>query len=408
MNPIQLISRRYLFSGKDISLISVLTFVSITGVTIGTALLIVVLSVFNGFYDVIRDILLAQDPDIRIEHAVEQTFRPDTYMVQQVRDMEDVIALTPFLSGKSMLAFSDERNEVVSVRGIDTDSFLRINDMETRVRTGRFDFSIQNGQPGVVLSDRIRARHRIDLNDEVALLSASGMKRALTQFAAPRINRFDVRGSYSMHQIIDEDQVYVELAAAQRLFNARNRISGFDLKLTDPDRAEDAKRKLETLMGADYRVSSWYDLQKPLYDVMYLEKWGAYFILMIIVLVAALNIVGSLTMIVIQKQRDIGILISMGMSKADIKRIFRSQGLYIGLIGCGLGGTLGLGLTWLQHEFGLLRLSSAFIIDAYPVSVNLPDIAIILSASLLLCLAASWYPSVRASRVQPADALRYK
>lgn len=408
MNPIQFISKRYLFSGKDISLISVLTYLSITGVTIGTALLIVVLSVFNGFYDVIQGILLAHDPDIRIEHATDRTFLMDEELENKIRQVSGVVDLTPFLAGKSMLAFRDDRNEVVSVRGIEANSFLRINDLEDHIRIGRFDFTVQNERPGLVLSDRIKNRHRMEVDDEIALLSATGMRRALTQFSAPRINRFSVRGSYSMQQIADDEQVYIDLVAAQRLFNARNRISGFDLRLTDTDAAESIKLNLEREIGPDYRISTWYDLQKPLYDVMYLEKWGAYFILMIIVLVAVLNIVGSLTMIVIQKQRDIGILISMGMSKSDIKKIFRSQGLYIGLIGCGFGGAIGLLFTWLQYEYGLLKLSAAFIIDAYPVSVNLFDIGIVLFGSMFLCLAASWYPSFRASKIVPADAIRYE
>lgn len=408
MNPAQFISRRYLFSGKRTSLVSLLTFVSITGVTIGTALLIIVLSVFNGFYDVIRGILLAQDPDLRVEHVEERTFLHSEEIESVIRDTDEVVALSPFLTGKSMLAFHGDRNEVVTVRGIETDSYARINDLEALIGAGRFDLSVEEGRPGIILSEQTRSRYRMEPGDELALLSASGMRRSLTQFSGPRINRFDLRGVYSLQQIMDSDQVYIELGAAQRLFNARNKISGYEIRLIDTDRAELVKEELQGRLGEEYRVSSWYDLQKPLYDVMYLEKWGSYVILMIIVLVAVLNIVGSLTMIVIQKQRDIGVLISMGLTRGDIKRIFRTQGLYIGLIGCGLGGGLGLGLTWLQHQYGLLRLSSAFIIDAYPVAVNISDIAIILIGSMLLCIAASWYPSLRAARVQPADAVRYE
>lgn len=408
MQPTTFISRRYLFSGKRISLLSVLTFVSITGVTIGTALLIIVLSVFNGFYDVIHGILMAQDPDIRIEHVSDRTFDLDDTLADQILHHEHVVAITPFLTGKSMLAFREDRNEVVSVRGIDPTSFLKINELDAHVREGRFDFNVRSGKAGAVLSESVKNRHRLSIDDEIALLSASGMRRALTQFAAPRISLFDVRGSFSLQQVTPGDDVYIELAAAQRLFNARNQISGFDLKLTHSDRAESVKRALTEQLGNDYRVSTWYDLQRPLYDVMYLEKWGSYFILMIIVLVAVLNIVGSLTMLVIQKQRDIGILITMGMKRSDIRSIFRKQGFYIGLIGCGLGGGLGLLLVWLQDQFGLLGLSSAFILDAYPVAVVPLDIFLVLAGSMFLCLAASWYPSLRASSIEPADAVRYE
>jgi lipoprotein-releasing system permease protein len=141
---------------------------------------------------------------------------------------------------------------------------------------------------------------------------------------------------------------------------------------------------------------------------MYLEKWGSYFVLMIIVLVAVLNIVGSLTMIVIQKNRDIGVLLTMGHTPAQIKRIFITQGLYIGLIGCVLGGSLGLLLSWLQQQYGLIKLSSAFLINAYPVSIHALDVGIVLLGSLILCLLASWYPARRAAQVEPADAVRYE
>ena len=244
--------------------------------------------------------------------------------------------------------------------------------------------------------------------DEIALLSASGMKRALTQITVPRTYQFDVRGSYFIQQITDGPKVFVDIEAARRLFGTRKGVSGIDLKLTDPEQADVVKERLQSLLGDNYTVSTWYDLQKPLYDVMYLEKWGAYIILMIIVVVAVLNIVGSLTMIVIQKRRDIGILISMGYSKKAIKEIFRKQGLFIGIIGSAIGGALGLLLTWLQHTFGLVKLSSAFIIDAYPADLRLLDVVIILGGSLLLCVAASWLPAQRASEIQPAEAVRYE
>ncbi|MEX2463240.1 MAG: FtsX-like permease family protein, partial [Balneolaceae bacterium] len=117
-------------------------------------------------------------------------------------------------------------------------------------------------------------------------------------------------------------------------------------------------------------------------------------------------IIGSLTMIVIQKKRDIGVLISMGMTPKKIKKIFRSQGVQIGIIGCGLGGLIGIGLSLAQREYGLVKLSSSFIIDAYPVAIQFSDIGIILTGTMLLCLLASWYPSVRAATIQPADAVR--
>jgi len=405
MNVTQFISKRYLFSRKHISLISILTSISVIGITIGTALLIIILSVFNGFYDVIRSYLLTFDPDIRIEAAVEQGILFDPAITDQIAAHPDVVTVVPYVEGKAMLVFESGNNEVINVRGIDSanDPFIA----NLREQTGEeVNLAIEDGKLGSVISETLINRYRLSPGDEFTMLSPSGMRRSLTQFSAPRASRFTVRSSYNMHQIVDTDIVYVDIAAAQRLFNMPNTVTGFDVQLTDTDIADEVKQDLISTLGDDYKLSTWYDLQKPLYDVMYLEKWGSYFILMIIVLVAALNIVGSLTMIVLQKKQDIGVLMSMGMSRKKIKKIFRNQGLYIGLIGSGIGGIVGLGITLAQKEFSLVKLSSSFIIDAYPVAIQVSDIVLVLLGTMTLCLIASWYPAVRASNVQPADAVR--
>ncbi len=406
MNIIQFISRRYLFSKKHISLISILTGISIGGITIGTALLIVILSVFNGFFDVIRGYLLTFDPDIRIERTEQSTMLYNTELLDEIRNHSEVVNVSPYVEGKVMLAFQNGRNEVINIRGIDVESDPTFRELENSRRDTEFDLSVQDGRPGTIISEMLVNRYRLEPGDEIAMLSPSGMRRALTQFSAPRVSRFQVRGSYDMHQIVEGETAYIGMPAAQRLFNMRNEITGIDIQLTDTDRAETVKNELQQMLGEEYLIETWYDLQKPLYDVMYLEKWGSYFILMIIVLVAVLNIVGSLTMIVIQKKRDIGVLISMGMTPKKIRKIFRSQGLQIGLIGSVIGGFIGIALSLAQKEFGLVKLSSSFIIDAYPVMIQISDIYIVLIGTMLLCLLASWYPAARASAVQPADAVR--
>lgn len=408
MKPIPFIARRYLFSGQRITLLSVLTWLSIAGVTVGTALLIAILSVFNGFYDVIHGMLQAQDPDIRIEHVSEQVFHGSSELVDPLRDLEGVESVTPYLSGKSMLTRGEGESEVVAVRGVDQETFLKVNPVDSNLVSGSIDLEVRDGRPGILVSQTLQRRYRLREGDELVLLSASGMRRALTQFSAPRTARFQVRGVYSVQEITPGDQLLMDLEAAQRLFGQRDRINGLDLALSRPDEAEQVRNRILETLGPEWSVQTWYDLQRPLYDVMELEKWGSYFILMIIVLVAVLNIVGSLTMLVLQKRRDIGILRTMGMTSVQIGRIFRMQGLLIGLIGSILGGGLGLLLVTLQDQFGLIRLSSSFILDAYPVALHGSDIAIVLGGSLFLCLAASWYPSHRAAAIDPAEAVRYE
>lgn len=402
------IARRYLFSRKHISLISTLTFISITGITIGTALLIVVLSVFNGFFDVIKNFLLSYDPDVRIEASGTATFAQNEKMMNKIRSIPEVQIISPYVEGKALLAMDDAQNEVVDVKGVERDVFFQLVDIENSVTTGVFDVTVRDRTPGIIVHEELKNRLRINIGDDLALLSAAGMKNALTQITVPQTYRFDLRGAYYLQQIAGGPKVFVDIEAAKRLFKVRNEITGLDLKLTDNEMAEEVKSELTRALGPEFKISTWYDLQKPLYDVMYLEKWGSFVVLILIVIVAVLNIIGSLTMIVIQKQRDIGILMSMGYSKSGIKSIFRKQGLYIGLIGCGIGGSLGLLISWLQMKFGLVKLSSAFIIDAYPVQINPLDVVLILVVSLMLSILASWYPAHRASQIQPADAVRYE
>ncbi len=406
------IARRYLFSRQHVSLVSTLTLISVGGITIGTALLIIVLSVFNGFYDLVKGLLLTNDPDIRIESATAPAFAYTDSLRSELAHQPDVVSMSPYVQGKCLIvgSNSNSQEQVVTVKGIHPDLFFPIRNHPGSVTSGVFNLNVQNNTPGLLIPQRLFGQLSLTLNDNVALMSSAGMEKALTQFSGPQGYHFQVRGVYSLNEIVNEPQVYIDLHAAQRLFRYKNKISGIDIELKNHDQAAAFKQSLQQKLGSNYQIQTWYDLQKPLYDVMNLEKWAGYGILMIIVLVAVLNIVGSLTMLVIQKRRDIGVLISMGYTRRIIKRIFVRQAFYIGVMGCGLGGALGLLLCWLQKNFGLVKLagSGSFIIQYYPVAVQWTDIAMVLGGSLILCMLASWYPALRASWVEPAEAVRYE
>lgn len=409
MDPINLIASRYLVARKNISLVSTLTIISVSGITIGTALLIVILSVFNGFFDVVKGLLLTYDPDIRIESTTERIFPRDADFEILLTDIPEIAAVAPFISGKALLAHRGNEEKVVEVRGIDSGSFFEVVAMDEMLSDEAKNLGVQNRLPGILLGDQLRSQLGISIDERLTLLSAIGIQRSLTQFAAPRHYTFEVRGSFFLQQVYEGSIVFVDLEAAQRMFGFRNGLSGYDIKITDHNDAEKLKQVIQTKIGPDYTVKTWYDLQKPLYDIMNIEKWSAYFILMLIVMVAVLNIVGSLTMIVIQKSRDIGILMSFGFTRNDIRRIFLRQGLLIGLTGTFLGGGIGLVISYLQKTYGLVKLAGAesFIISAYPISINPVDVGLILFGSLFLCLIASWYPAKRASSLQPTEVLRY-
>lgn len=402
------IARRYLFSRKHISLISTLTLISIGGVTIGTALLIVVLSVFNGFFEVIKGLLLSLDPDVRIEAAEGKKFIWTDSLRNQLESHPDIRTISPYVSGKCLVAHQGNQNKVVIVKGIKKEQFFQFHTIRNNITSGEFNLDIKNGRPGMLMGEQLMRQLNLEVGSPIVLLSASGMQKALTQFTGPRSYRFEIRGRYLLRKVFEGSMVFIDLDAAQRLFDYRNQLTGIDIKLHDHEKSADVKRELKSMLPGTFEVKSWYDLQKPLYDVMYLEKWGAFIILMLIVLVAVLNIIGSLTMIVIQKNRDIGILRTMGVTSGRIKSIFIRQGWYIGLIGGVFGGGIGLLLSWLQKEYELIKLSESFIINAYPVQIQWLDVSLVLGGALLLCLVASWYPAWRASQVDPADAIRYE
>lgn len=409
MNPIRLIASRYLTSRRGVTLVSTLTMISISGITIGTALLIIVLSVFNGFFDVVQDLLLRYDPDIRIESATERVFDRDVNVENLLLEIPEITAIAPFIEGKSLLAHRGSEEKVVVVRGIETESFFNVVDLDDELSPEERDLSVRRRMPGILIGEQLTSQLSIAVEDRVSLLSAEGIQRAVTSFSPPRFYTFDVRGSFYLQQVYEGSNVFIELEAAQRMFNRRNGLSGYDLKLTSHELADQVKPRIQARIGDDYVVRTWYDLQKPLYDVMNIEKWSAYFILMIIVFVAVLNIVGSLTMIVIQKSRDIGILMSFGYTSSQIKGIFLRQGLIIGIIGCGIGGSLGLLMSWIQLQYEVVKLAGAesFIISAYPVAISPLDVFMVLAGSLLLSIIAAWYPAKRAAAIDPSEAIRY-
>ncbi len=409
------IARRYLASRREVSLISIITGISMTGVTLGVAALIVVLSVMNGFYDVVRDLLVSLDPHVRIVNAQEQGVAEADSLLRVARETRHVTAAAPYVEGKALLLSpgGNGANRVVRVRGVDA---LMMETAAPTMAMGTFDLSTgEAGTPGIVLNRTLGQRlgtipgRGTQSASAIGLLSAPAIERTLTNvFASPPIRQFDVRGLFQVQGTSEEKRVFVSLPEAQRLFRTQGRVTGIDLRLDNLERARAVKAVLQRKLDTDrYTIQTWYDLQKSLYDVMRLEKWGASAILGLIVIVAAFNIVGSLTMVVIEKRTDIGALQAMGVSQTDVHRIFLFEGGLIGAVGTGLGLVLGLGLAFLQKYYEVVPMAQAksFLIDAYPVAVQPLDVALIAIAAFGLCVLASLYPAARAAAIEPARAV---
>jgi lipoprotein-releasing system permease protein len=416
-----LLARRYLVGRRRVTLISFISAVSVAGVAIGVAALIVVLSVMNGFYVVVRDLLVAYDPHVRIEAADARGLANADSLAAVARTVEGVATAAPYIEGQALLTSPDSPglNLVVTVRGVDP---LATGGLEQAVTEGSFDLTAGPAGTGLVMGAMPAARAALTPGavdavpdaSRVTLLSAPALEVALAQYplGLPATQVFALRGVYALDPAYDEDHVFVALAEAQRLFRMAGRASGVDLRLADLEDAGGVREELEARLapsgGDRYRIRTWYDLQAALYGVMRLEKWAASAILAMIVVVAAFNIVGALTMIVIEKQRDLAVLQAMGSARTDVRRIFVLEGLLVGAVGAGLGLVLGLGLAIAQARYGFVKLAGAdaFVIDAYPVAIRLLDVIGVTLLAVGLCVAAALYPATRAAAAQPADALR--
>jgi len=411
------IAARYLTGKRSFSLIRKITGISVVGVAVGVGALIIVLSVMNGFFTFVRDMLVSFDPHVRIVSAEGRDLAGADSLVRIVSGVPGVVSAAAFVEGKALLLHegSSEFNKVVSVRGVDAASTPDLVDAVAKTGFGRFALARENGRPGVVIGRRLGERLVLtpaggsSPASRVSLLSSTGIERMITRpIGASPAATFEVRGLYEMRTASDESYVFVDLPEAQRLFRTGGRVTGIDVRIDDVEKASHVRDAIvRALDGGRYEVLTWYDLKRSLYSVMQLEKWGAMAILLLIVIVAAFNIVGSLTMIVIEKQRDVGVLRAMGVPQRAIRQIFLAEGLFIGLVGSGLGLVAGLAASIAQRDLKLVPLAGAdsFLIDAWPVDIQAGDVMLVFLVAVVLCIAAAIYPAWRAAAIEPARAV---
>jgi len=402
------IAVRYLISKRQVGLVTVISIISVVGVMIGVAALIVVLSVFNGFGGLVTSILVNFDPHLRIE-SPKQTdlgaYQPiATYADQQ----GEVAGLAPFAMGKAVVV-SHNLNRVVNIKGIDASRIASVSGLKEKIALGRLDLGGRRGD-GIVLGLTLADRLGAVVGDTLAVVSLAGSEMSLLQLGQPLIRRFHVVGIYeSDNKEYDSYYAFVGLEAAQALFSMGKNISGVELRLKSLDESDHFKELLMRKFGERYRVLTWYDLHRDLYSVMKIERWMAYIILCLIIGVASFNLLGSLTMSVIEKTRDIGILKSMGATSKSIVRIFMFEGIFIGVVGSFLGLGLGLLLVYLQARFHLFPLDpTVYIIPAIPVEVHPTDVLVVIATAIGLCSLAALYPAKRAASLIPVEAIRWE
>jgi len=400
------IAKRYLLAKKEAGFITVISMISILGVTIGVAALIVVLSVFNGFNGLVTNILVGFDPHVRIQVPRAMDSAGVESINDFVRSHSDVAAYSSFVSGKGML-ISRSTAKVILIRGLETEALSTVSGVAQSIIIGDANFTM--GIPEIVVGYSLADKLGIGLDDTLYVVTSAGVQDVLTGFAVPQLFALRVIGIYeAKNKDYDGLYAFTSLNTAQQLFSTSS-FYGYDLRLRSIDDSEDFVTELNSRFGDRITAQTWFDLHKDLYSVMQVERWSAFIILTLIISVASFNLLGSLTMTVIEKTRDIGILKAMGATQNDILTIFRLEGLIVGVVGSMLGLGLGSLICWMQIEFQLFALdSTVYIIPAIPIEMRAMDLILVPLSALLLCSMAAYYPAKRAALLQPSDAVRWE
>jgi lipoprotein-releasing system permease protein len=403
------IAGRYLISKGKVRFINVIGMISIIGITVGVAALLIALSVFNGFNGVVTSVLVGFDPHLRIEKRGSFNAAEISSIEKILRNNSEVTAFSPFVSGKAMLV-AKSFNRVVFVRGVDEELIGDVSGLKDKLVLGGLSLGDSAGIGGIVIGLNLADRLGSVVGDEIAIISPYGLQSALSGVLAPQAVKYRITGIYeSNNKDYDANYAYVAISSAQKLFNSGERYNGIEMRVKDFTQSEKVKGEVLPALPADVTVSTWYDLHRNLYSVMQIERWSAYILLCLIIMVATFNMLGSLTMGVIEKRRDIGVLKSMGMDSRSVIHIFMAEGMLVGVAGTVLGVAVGLVVLFLQIEYQVFPLDTTiYIIPAIPVKIEWTDFVAVAAASLGLSCLASYYPARRAANTLTADSLRWE
>ncbi len=409
------IAWRYLRSRGTSRLFSFISVIAMGGVLVGVSALIVINGVMTGMQTELREKILVGSPDIRVL-SFGENLRIDRWhgALDTVRRQPGVVAAAPFVLTQGVATSGHDYAEGVFVAGIEPEG--RVLTPVTEIRRfavqGDFRFASSDGLTrGAVIGRRLAERLNAYPGDTITLVSAAGLKfNPAIGGIVPRVYRFEVTGVFrtGMYEY-DNAYVYVAMDVAQEFAALDSAVTGIEARTADRWQAPQLAGKLADLLGYPYRVQDWQEQNSQLFQALKLEKLGMRVILLLIVLVAAFNIVSTLTMVVRDKTREIGILKAMGMRSRAVRRVFVLQGLVIGFVGTMIGTMLGVGIGFSIDHWRLINLDpQVYFIDHLPVRIEALDILWIVLASVAVAVLATLYPSAQAARLFPVEAIRHE
>ncbi len=383
-----------MFAKKSQNTINLISAISVFGVTVGTMALIVVLSVFNGFDALVHSLFNSFNPDLKITIQEGKKFSADLPSVQKLKKLPGVIYFTEVVEENALLKYG-KKQYIATIKGVSKD-FVKMSGIDTMIIDGKFTLR-QGKNEYAIVGQGIASKLSIGLNfvnPIIAYVPKRTGKVSLNPEKAFNRRYIFPSGVFAIQQDFDTKYMIVPIDFARKLLDYTTEVSSLELKIDPSYDIDDIQKQAKAILGQDFEVKNRFEQEELLYKIMKTEKWAIFFILTFILIVASFNIIGSLTMLIIEKKKDISILRSMGTEMQQIRKIFLYEGWLISLTGAIVGLFLGVFIIWLQQRFGFIKLqgSGSFVIDTYPVKIVPFDFLLVLLTVIGVGYVAAWYP----------------